>query len=209
VSVPNLIGELGVALHAAGAVLHGPRGISVEVELEATCTALREWIRYDGPGNYRPLSGARTLRRGWRLECETGRGPTIEEAIDAVYPLALEHMAAYAGGTLRIVSLNGTLARQTGRYAVARELSRQGRVAARDVLCSRCVREPVWAEAGGLILPGAIPCPEPCSVMVSLCREAALWESEPPPESAIDETVGWAAFETPGNEVREAYLRHR
>jgi hypothetical protein len=56
---------------------------------------------------------------------------------------------------------------------------------------------------------GDVPCPEPCSVFVSLCREAALWEQAPPQPAAVDDRVAWAAFDEPGNEVREAYLQLR
>ena len=138
--------------------------------------------------------------------CEGGTAPGVKEAIEIVYPLALEHIARLADGTLRTVSLEETLARQSGRYAAAQELSERGRVLAREVLCARCVREPVWAMVVNSLTEGTIPCPEPCSVMVSLCREAAIWEAAPPGPSAIDETAGWAAFDAAGNEVREAYL---
>ena len=131
---------------------------------------------------------------------------TLGEAMDIVYPQALVHIAQYAEGTLNTVSLDDVLERQTGRYAAARDLSERGRVLAREVLCGRCVRKPAWAEGALTIAEGAIPCPEPCSVMVALCREAAHWESQLPAPLAVDATVGWAAFNVAGNEVREAYL---
>src|SRR6185437_2660421 len=100
-----------------------------------------------------------------------------------------------------------------GRYSVAASLDAHGRRLASEVLCSQCVRVPVWrgvqtdaAERGGV---ARIPCPEPCSVLVSLCREAALWQQSPPVRSEPDRTVAFAAFETPGNEMREAYLAAR
>jgi hypothetical protein len=74
------------------------------------------------------------------------------------------------------------------------------------------VKRPVWRDdQAAPPLPGetTIPCPEPCSVLVSLCREAALWQRDPPPSSPIDPGVPFAAFEQPGNDVREAYLRAR
>ena len=96
------------------------------------------------------------------------------------------------------------MARQRGRYRVAGELDAEGRERARDVLCGRCERTPAWA--GEAASQEAIPCPEPCSVMVALCREAALWQREPPAPTSADATVAFADFAAPGNEIREAYL---
>ena len=208
----STLGELQLIVENGRTVIHGPPSSPgstenrAETRIEPTVAALRDLVRFDDFGRYRPLSGARTLRTGWRLECGTDDGLTIDQAIDIAYPLASEHVALHAAGALTVVSLEETLRRQTGRYAVARELSPEGRVIAQDVLCARCVREPIWSERDVAMTPGAIPCPEPCSVMVSLCREAALWEREPPPNAMTDPAVAWAAFDVPGNELRRAYL---
>ena len=192
--------------------MHGPSlpgpGEGVEFEVEPSVPALREWVRKDDSGRYRPLSGAKTLRTRWRIVCRDAPAGTLNlgEAMDIVYPQALDHITQYVEGTLRTVSLDNVLERQTGRYATARDLSQPGRRVAREVLCGRCVRNPVWAEGALTIAEGAIPCPEPCSVMVALCREAAHWQAAPPEPSLVDATVGWAAFDVPGNEVRETYL---
>jgi hypothetical protein len=44
-------------------------------------------------------------------------------------------------------------------------------------------------------------------VLVALAREAAIWEGELPWTAEPDPGVGFAEFETPGNVVRETYLR--
>jgi hypothetical protein len=106
-----------------------------------------------------------------------------------------------------VAGLDEALARQSGRYAAARELSAAGREAATRALCKRCVKAPVWH--GATASPDTIPCPEPCSVLVSLCREAALWERATPEATGVDPSVAFADFEQPGNEVRESYLAMR
>lgn len=163
---------------------------------------LLEHTRTDGAGRYRPLTGARTLKRGWRVEATTVEA--IEAAIETVYPLARTHQRQRAEGTLRVVGLDEVLARQSGRYEGSSALSERGRGLAVEVLCGLCVRQPVWA--GRPCGAEGIPCPEPCSVMVSLCREAALWEAGPPGTAAADAAVAFAAFDEPGNELREQYL---
>jgi hypothetical protein len=45
--------------------------------------------------------------------------------------------------------------------------------------------------------------------MVSLCREAALWQDGPPKRTTPDPRAPFAAFDEPGNEIREAYLEKR
>jgi hypothetical protein len=201
--IPERPGELTIVRDGGRTVLRGP-GLPRET-LPADEDALRRHTRVDATGRYRPLSGARTLPAGW--EVETGPSLPLDVAVETVYPLALTHMRQFAGGDLRVVSLDEVLARQTGRYAEARRLPEEGRALAAGLLCGQCVRVPVWS--GQACASEEIPCPEPCSVLVSLCREAALWEDEPPGAATPDLTVSFAAFETPGNELREAYLAAR
>ena len=195
------LGEVAVAFRDGRVELSGPRQGSEPVEIEPAVVALQEHLRFDDGGRYRPLSGARTLPGGWRTSLPKS---LAEAAIEAIYPQALLHQCQAAEGTLRVVAFEEVVARQRGRYRVAGELDAEGRARARAVLCGDCVRTPVWA--GDETSEGAIPCPEPCSVMIALCREAALWQQEPPPPSTPDPYVAFADFATPGNETREAYL---
>ena len=195
------LGEVAVAFREGRVELSGPCSGPDAVELKPTVEALREHVRFDGDGRYRPLSGARTMPGGWRVSLP---GNLTEAAIEAVYPQALLHQEQAAQGTLRVVPFEEVVARQRGRYRVAGELDDEGRERARDVLCGRCVRTPVWA--GATASEGAIPCPEPCSVVVALCREAALWQREAPEPAEPDASVAFADFPTPGNALREAYL---
>lgn len=204
------LGELTVLMRDEGITVYGPFSGADSPELPATRQPLRDVARTDERGRYRPLTGARTLRRNWQARFATLQ--EFSEAISEVYPLALEHNAQWGAGELRVAPLDEVLARQSARYAVASRLDAEGRAAAREALCSRCVRVPVWAgasEEGRMARDGAIACPEACSVMVSLCREGALWQEERPAEAAPDPAVPFAAFEQPGNEIREAYLRRR
>ncbi|HMO95351.1 MAG TPA: DR2241 family protein [Tepidiformaceae bacterium] len=173
-------------------------------EVVATFAAVRAHVRHDTLGRYRPLSGARGLPENWFVR--GGPGLSTDEVIEAVYPLATVHRRQWSEGTLRVVGLDAVLERQTGRYEVAARLSAGGRAGLSRVLCADvCVREPVWN--GAACDEQAIPCPEPCSVLVSLAREAALWEESRPNSHEFDPGVEFAAFDTPGNALREATLR--
>lgn len=184
----------------------GPQTEGEPYRFEATPDELREWVRVDDRGRYRPLSGAMTMRKGWEATVATP-GQDHQAVYDALYPLAMTHRALGSEG-LRVVSLKDVVSRQTSRYKVAAELDDEGRRTATNAVCGRCVKVPLW---NGLPWPEGpqIVCPEPCSVMVSLCREAATWQRNPPRSAAVNPDLPFAGFEQPGNEIREAYLRER
>lgn len=190
------------------------------VELPPDPEAVRRHVRVDDFGRYRPLTGANNLRSGWWVPLRDGL--TANDVIEAVYPLATIHRSQQASGTLRIVPLDEVLERQTGRYEETPQLSPRGRRIVRDTLCGQCVRTPVWPlttdrPASGSDAPrptscpppnpaAQIPCPEPCSIFVALAREALTWERQPIPPSPVDPSVPFAAFEEPGNQIRETLL---
>ncbi len=198
------LGQIEVRFDGTVAVVSGPRG-DEEGVAEVALDALREWVRQDGGGRYRPLPGARTMRRGWQVRCRNDE--ELLAAIDAIYPLARQHIEQHERVELRVVPLDEVLGRQSGRYAVAASLGPQGREAAAQALCGLCVKTPVWRS--GSVAEWTIPCPEPCSVLVALCREAALWEKAPPDPAPVDAGLPFARFDLPGNQVREAYLAAR
>lgn len=200
--IPVLLGELTIHFGVDEAVLEGPPDAGQVREVEGSPRALHTLARFDERGRYRALPGARSLAGGWFARFEDIEA--LAAAVDAVYPLAQVHSTEWAEGRLRVVPMEDVLGRQAGRYEVAGELSPEGQNVAVAVLCGQCVRVPVWR--GAVPREGDIPCPEACSVMVSLCREAALWEREQPERQRPDPEAPFAAFDIPGNETRERYL---
>jgi hypothetical protein len=205
--IETRLGELSIVFGSDAILISGPGPRPGELELPGDADAVRTHVRFDAMGRYRPLPGAYGLRQNWHARFATLDAAAA--AIDAVYPLAQAHIADFEAGALRVVTLDHTLGRQAGRYALAASLSERGRRACSATLCGVCVKLPVWRDGRPPELPeGAIPCPEPCSVLVSLCREAALWERERPPAARPDADVPFAAFDTPGNVLREHLLAH-
>lgn len=202
---PYTLGQLHIEFDGGTPVVHGPAGSRDEQAVEAREDALREWVREDASGRYRPLPTARTMRPGWYMRCADGF--SLGDALGVVYPLAERHQRQLAEGSLRIVSLQEVFDRQSGRYRTAGKLPGAAREVAQRVLCAACVKVPAWhGETGD---EQDIPCPEPCSLMLSLCREAAIWEEARPAPAPVETAIPWAAFDEPGNEIREAYLRER
>ena len=201
---PFALGELRAEPAGAGWSLHPGNIRPGTTPIEAA--ELEEYVRSDSAGRYRPLSGSRNLRRGWQVT--TADDGALTAAIEAIYPLATRHIEMAAAGTLRTVPIRDVLKRQSGRYSAAAELSDEGQALAEQVVCGACVRTPVWRD--GVRSPaGEVPCPEACSVLVSFCREAQRWEAAPPPPAPVKSSVGFADFETAGNELREEYLARR
>ena len=198
------LGQLQLLVGLDEAAIVGPGPDPRACELPGDPEAVRQHVRFDDEGRYRPLSGLRNLRSNWHA-----RFTTLESfgaAVDAVYPLGQCHAALHAEGRLAITTLDELFARQEGRYAVASDLSAGGRELAIGILCGSCVRVPLWNGAQ-VVSDGGIPCPEPCSLLLALCREAALWERERPPGVPSDSSAPLGAFETPGNPIRETYIR--
>lgn len=194
------IGELTVTRVSVGIPASTP-GTPLRI-IPPDLDRVAEFVRHDASGRYRPLPGAKSLPTGW--EVVLGPRLTPEDVIETVYPLATVHQRQFADGTLEVVPFQDVLDRQDGRYRAAADLSPAGRAMASSLLCGMCVRRPVWD--GASCGPGEIPCPEACSVLVSICREAAAWERQPPSPAPVDPAVPFAAFEQPGNELRERWL---
>jgi hypothetical protein len=198
----------------AETVILGPGANPWLREVPGDPAALFALRRTDDAGAYRPLTGARSLARNWHIRIADL--VALREAVEAIYPLAPRHRRQWREGRLRIVRQEAVFVRQAGRYQVAATLSEGGREAARVVLCGDCVRTPFWCletipppDGAGGVPRTAIPCPEPCSVFLALCRELALaerGEPAPPCATSTDSAIPFAAFEEAHNPIRLACL---
>ena len=106
------LGQLIVAFDGETAVIHGPARNSngAETEIESSEEALRNWVRHDSAGRYRPLPGAANMRPDWRVRCSAAR--PLSTVLDIVYPLAMLHIEQRRAGTLDVVPLQSVLERQ-------------------------------------------------------------------------------------------------
>ena len=153
----------------------------------------REIAQTRSDGGHRPLKTAPNLRRGWMLERLDEAG--MWTALDYLYPACARHWHAGATGRLRVTHWSATAARQTGIYSAVGLLERGAvrdtvRACCADVVCLRTVAwglspelpEPLQADPESVLAPGAdpvIPCPEACSLFISLARTVLSVEREP------------------------------
>jgi sirohydrochlorin cobaltochelatase len=158
---------------------------------------LRDVVTRTATGEYRPLSTAPNLQKGWRFADLAA--DEAWEAYAQLYPAAPVHWNLKSIGRLDVVSFREAADRQTGLYARTADLG-DARVEALSKACcspERCLREPTWAlqmsgrsaesrasHGQGLV----VPCPAPCSVFFSIATHAV--NDVPPPASTLDPPQG-------------------
>ncbi len=173
---PFAFGELTVRFERGAAVVEPPVP-GREIDL----SRVRGMVRERPGGGYRPLTGEVGLPGGWSVRCETAQA--LAAALETVYPLAAVHAAQAADGALRVAGLEAVLARQSGRYGAVAAASEAVRTAAVRDVCGRCVRVPCWALPPGVTIEPAaggiaIPCPEPCGILIENIRAGMTGDGE-------------------------------
>ncbi len=140
----------------------------------ASLAEIRELVRLDEAGNFRPLRAAPTLRRGWRYHAPDEGA--LRDALDYFYPAEVANAELWRAKNLPITPWRETAERQTGRFRIVRELDEPG---LRDLVATICERQcrklRLWspAEESAVDEAGAIPllCPEACNYFVGKARE--------------------------------------
>ncbi|MEO5720937.1 MAG: DR2241 family protein [Chthoniobacterales bacterium] len=167
----------------------------VDLKTDRMAGAAAEIARFDDAGKYRPLKTAPNLRHGWQLILRN-----IEQlwlAMDFFYPGRMDALQAFGRNALVTTPLRTTLARQSGMYRIAGQISDEqvNELVAR--VCRSeggCLRAILWDLDGARtpassLLPAekfdpaydqtrrsegtTIPllCPEACNLLVSEARE--------------------------------------
>jgi sirohydrochlorin cobaltochelatase len=143
---------------------------------------VREIVKNEAEGKYRPLKTAPNLRRGWCIQMKSVND--LRLALDFIYPAALGTFLAGLRGELAPVPFRETLGRQTGMYRIT-QLIRDDQA---DELISSscgpgCLRRTLWELAPGRPQPITEPpalvwptrevpllCLEVCNLVVAACR---------------------------------------
>jgi sirohydrochlorin cobaltochelatase len=80
-----------------------------------------ELARFDDDGNYRALKTAPDLRHGWKLSLKNRA--ELRVALDLFFPGRLAAFLAFERGDLTATPLQQTLARQSGMYRIAAQIT--------------------------------------------------------------------------------------
>jgi len=135
---------------------------------------LRELIRLDRAGNFRPLRAAPTLRNGWLLHVPGL--PSLQLALDYIYPAELANWMLWRHAALPTTPWTETAGRQTGRFQIVSEIGEAG---VQELVAQHCqpgcLKQRLWpAESPPLRAPlDEIPliCPEACNFLVAQARK--------------------------------------
>ncbi len=175
-------------------------------------TAVRDLVRFDDEGRYRPLAGARSLPTGWVATGLEGDG--LVRALEFVYPASIQNWHRERAQRLDVSHYEATAGRQTGRYADVDELDGDALDCAATAVCGDCVKRRVWDASEDRAIDrargdGRIPCREPCSFFVAAAREFVRVERGESERDAAEGTARAGAFDDPANRYRRRYLEQR
>ena len=198
----------------------------------------REIAKRDDRERYRPLKTAPTLRTGWRYP-ELGPAELVR-TVDFFYPASVANWYREREGTLDVSHWRETMERQTGIYGVIETWDRgEGHehvdwVAEACCDDSQCLKRREWqyddetdlaVNGGASETPrkrggeaadggdGAIPCREPCSLVIAAARQWTKLEGEQsrtyefeltPSEKEQVEAIIDAVADGRADEIREA-----
>jgi sirohydrochlorin cobaltochelatase len=135
---------------------------------------LRELIRLDREGNFRPLRAAPNLRRGWLLHAPDLS--SLQLALDYLYPAELANWTLWRHDTLTVTPWRETAERQTGRFRIVREIDDAAiQELAAQVCQPGCLKRRLWPPAAQSVEAPldeiSLICPEACNFLVGQARE--------------------------------------
>jgi hypothetical protein len=174
-------------------------------------TELRHWAQSAASGAFRPLKSAPNLRAGWRAVAADGEA--LDLLLHYVYPGAVADWFAAQCPHPPITAYRQFTARQTGMYRITTMLTDEIAGAAIRACCHAdfCLKRRLWSVAG--LAPdeagqkSAIPCLEPCALMLEFARKVARLEQNAAPASG--QPVADAAesdFDAPNNPRRARFV---
>ena len=185
--------------------------------------ALGVWSERTPRDAFRPNRAAPTLRPGWR--CHAATDDDLHEALEQLYPGALADWHAWETGSAEATTFRAFASRQGGMYRVVQDLTDAGADAVARSGCREdlCLRRRCWSAPGVGMAPWpegeptglAIPCLEPCALVLDLARWMAQDEKEDRlhlemtrEELASMEVALRATLEHPPGDLREGSTRH-
>ncbi len=137
---------------------------------------LRTLANSDALGNFRPNKAATSLVRGWT--CTVPDAAALEAALDALVPGGLADWHAALDPALAVIDYRTFADRQTGMYRNTASLSDPEACEVTRACCDArfCTRRRLWSvgviERDPESAKSAVPCLEPCALLLELARRA-------------------------------------
>ncbi|HKQ39789.1 MAG TPA: DR2241 family protein, partial [Verrucomicrobiae bacterium] len=179
-----------------------------------TAKDLRQTAQFTQSGAFRPLKSAPNLSRGWRADLQNAE--ELGLALNVLYPGAVADWFAVRSGSARPTNYREFTARQTGMYRLTAMLSDALAAEATQACCDQkfCLKRRLWTVPALAIddpkSKSAIPCLEPCAVMLEFARKVMRMEQETMDKSESETTVAALehAINHPPADLREADFAH-
>lgn len=175
-------------------------------------TALRDLPQTTAAGAFRPLKSAPNLRSGWQLALRDSDSLCL--ALNILYPGAVADWFSARSPTPPVTNYRDFTARQTGMYRITASLAGAPAQAAVAACCARefCLKRRFWTVEG--LAPdappskSAIPCLEPCAVMLEFARKVARWEQGVETDSSeiSSDPPAECDFDSPANPRRRRFI---
>lgn len=143
---------------------------------------LRKFSLANAAGQFRPIKAAPDLSGGWR--CALRDEAELWRALQDLYPGSIPDWHAVQTGAAVPTHYRAFANRQSGMYRIAQLLTdaQAAQVAAACCHARMCLKRRLWTVPGLAPDPAsaksAIPCLEPCAVLLELARKAARLEQE-------------------------------
>jgi hypothetical protein len=147
-----------------------------------TVPDLRKLAMFDASGQFRPLRSAPDLVNGWVCHCKTDE--ELARAIQQLYPGSIPDWYSTQNRVPPITNYREFTNRQSGMYRITQFLTDTQAAQVIAACCNRrfCLKRRLWTVES--LAPddaeskSAIPCLEPCAVLLELARKATRIEQE-------------------------------
>lgn len=171
-------GQVWICRSGAGFELRHVSGCEAAPESLRTVglNELRSLAQFTANGAFRPLKSAPDLAGGWR--CVIPTESILETALHHLYPGALADWYAAQSMPPPVTDYRAFTQRQTGMYRITDLLTDEQAAQTIRATCApaACLKRRLWSVTGltpdAAGIKSAIPCLEPCAILLESARKA-------------------------------------
>src|SRR5438128_2694648 len=144
--------------------------------------AARQIAQFTAAGAFRPLKSAPNLQSGWCMEVRDDS--ELEAVLNQLYPGSVADWFAAQSSSPPVTHYREFTGRQTGMYRITTKLNDAQVAQVIGACCheSLCLKRRLWSVQGFQPDPperkSAIPCLEPCALLLELARNAVRLDQE-------------------------------
>ncbi len=141
---------------------------------------VRRMVQFTAAGVFRPLKSAPNLQSNWRIIVNSPA--ELETTVNQLNPGAIADWYAAQSATPPVTDFREFMNRQTGMYQITQKLTDTQAIEVIKTGCHRtlCLKRRLWTATGlesdSRSEKSAIPCLEPCAMLLEYARKAMRLE---------------------------------